>query len=209
MKLKSSPRGAPCDRMRRASSNSEFLSNSRCPRTAEIFAGESRNTRDRGALRSEGLDPWARDASFIGGILTCALSDLLSCDYIQSGLGAAKFRHRVRCSLGLHLLFQLIAPFLSHRVVGRMTGVGRGTFFRTTGLSQFTCKSCCSRYSSSSLLAYVFRNPSIILYLRAYHLRARKRIVPIRRWREVRSATGSRGRAALKDARVHPSLRRF
>jgi hypothetical protein len=47
MKLKSSPSGAPSRRRRRARSNSEFRFISRCPRMAEILAGESRNTRDR------------------------------------------------------------------------------------------------------------------------------------------------------------------
>jgi hypothetical protein len=79
MKLKSSPSGAPCPRMRRASSNSEFLFNSSCPRTAEVLAGESRNTRDRGGLQSEGLAPSSRscDTSFIGGILLVLSREVL------------------------------------------------------------------------------------------------------------------------------------
>jgi hypothetical protein len=65
--------------MRRASSNSEFLFNSNCPRTAEVLAGESRNTRDRGGLQSEGLDPSPRswDTSFIGGILLVLSNEVL------------------------------------------------------------------------------------------------------------------------------------
>src|SRR3984957_19909970 len=65
MKLKSSPSGAPCRQIRWASSNSELLFNSSCPRMAEVLAGES-NRRQLGES-----DPRAMpvEISFGGAIL--------------------------------------------------------------------------------------------------------------------------------------------
>ena len=85
MKLKSSPSGAPCCRMRWASSNSEFLFNSSCPRMAEILAGERRNTRASGGPQLDESDTGAKtpETSF-GGVILLALSKGSIHDCIQS-----------------------------------------------------------------------------------------------------------------------------
>jgi bifunctional non-homologous end joining protein LigD len=78
-------------RRRRARSKSEFRFISRCPRMAEILAGESRNTRERDGVHLDKSDPGSRrtEIGFIDIILLGSLKRLG--DYIQSL--AATFGH--------------------------------------------------------------------------------------------------------------------
>ena len=87
-------------------------------------------------------------------------------------------------------------PFRLRGSVDRMTNVVRYTFRNHRTLNPLCESRCCSCSSSFSQVGCALRRASMILCLRAYHLRAQRWIAPIHRWWEPRNAA----RRRLKEA---------